>query len=156
MKKITRFYGDYGFLNNFYESPITMPFSKIEREEVIFPTAEHVYQVTKCAKKEDIEKIIDCCKTAAAAHTIGQKVERKKNWNDIKLASMCATLSFKFEQNKDLAEKLRVTKEYYLVNENDYGDTFWGVCNGIGHNFLGYSLMLVRSTLFLVDVEDLQ
>ena len=33
------------------------------------------------------------------------------------------------------------------IEGNTWNDTFWGVCNGQGQNWLGKILMLVRSEL---------
>lgn len=35
-----------------------------------------------------------------------------------------------------------------LVEGNTWGDTFWGVCRGVGENHLGWILMLVRDEMF--------
>ena len=50
----------------------------------------------------------------------------------------------KFKQNPGLAEKLLNTGERELVEGNQWGDTFWGVCSGKGENVLGKILMQVR------------
>ena len=34
-----------------------------------------------------------------------------------------------------------------LVEKNDWGDTFWGVCSGKGENYLGRLLMQVRKEI---------
>jgi hypothetical protein len=34
-----------------------------------------------------------------------------------------------------------------LIEGNTWGDTFWGVCNGVGENNLGKTLMNVREIL---------
>jgi hypothetical protein len=39
------------------------------------------------------------------------------------------------------------TGDTQLIEENTWGDTFWGVCNGIGKNMLGIILMDVRRAL---------
>lgn len=42
-------------------------------------------------------------------------------------------------------EKLLATNDEELVFENSYGDTFLGVCEGEGENYLGTALMEIRS-----------
>jgi predicted NAD-dependent protein-ADP-ribosyltransferase YbiA (DUF1768 family) len=39
------------------------------------------------------------------------------------------------------------TGDAELIEGNDWGDTFWGVCGGKGNNFLGKLLMEVRKEL---------
>jgi len=53
----------------------------------------------------------------------------------------------KFEQNPDLAAKLIATGDEELVEGNTWGDTYWGVCRGVGQNKLGKILMNVRQEL---------
>ena len=39
------------------------------------------------------------------------------------------------------------TGDAELVEGNTWNDTYWGVCNGVGHNHLGKILMQVRQEL---------
>lgn len=47
----------------------------------------------------------------------------------------------------DLRDKLLATKNATLIEGNTWGDTYWGVCRGIGDNTLGVLLMQVRSEI---------
>jgi predicted NAD-dependent protein-ADP-ribosyltransferase YbiA (DUF1768 family) len=42
---------------------------------------------------------------------------------------------------------LDATGDRKLVEGNYWHDTFWGVCNGVGENYLGEILMHVRQEL---------
>ena len=53
----------------------------------------------------------------------------------------------KFNQNLDLKAKLLETGNAELEEGNTWGDTCWGICNGIGKNMLGQILMRVRTQL---------
>ncbi len=53
----------------------------------------------------------------------------------------------KFLKHRDLAEMLFATGSAELIEENSWGDTFWGVCEGEGENRLGRVLMEVRDEL---------
>ena len=53
----------------------------------------------------------------------------------------------KFKQNPELKQKLLETGNQELIEGNTWNDTFWGVCNGQGQNWLGKILMLARSEL---------
>ena len=46
-----------------------------------------------------------------------------------------------------LALRLVETGTEELVEGNDWGDTYWGVCKGTGKNMLGKILMEVREEL---------
>ena len=69
----------------------------------------------------------------------------RADWNDIRVKVMYLILKAKFGQNPDLLEKLLATGDTYLMEGNTWHDTFWGVCNGHGENWLGRLLMQVRS-----------
>jgi predicted NAD-dependent protein-ADP-ribosyltransferase YbiA (DUF1768 family) len=47
----------------------------------------------------------------------------------------------KFIQNEDLRKLLLDTGTSELIEDNNWHDTFWGVCNGVGANKLGEILM---------------
>ena len=53
----------------------------------------------------------------------------------------------KFLQNPDLARKLVETGDAELVEGNTWGDKVWGVCDGVGENNLGKTLMRIRDEL---------
>jgi predicted NAD-dependent protein-ADP-ribosyltransferase YbiA (DUF1768 family) len=42
----------------------------------------------------------------------------------------------KFTRNKSLGDKLLETGDKYLEETNHWHDTCWGVCNGVGTNWL--------------------
>ena len=44
-------------------------------------------------------------------------------------------------------QKLIDTGDIELVEVNSWGDTFYGVCNGVGENHLGKLLMKIRKEL---------
>jgi predicted NAD-dependent protein-ADP-ribosyltransferase YbiA (DUF1768 family) len=46
-----------------------------------------------------------------------------------------------------LREKLIDTGDRQLIEANDWGDTFFGVCDGVGRNHLGEILMKIRSNI---------
>jgi hypothetical protein len=48
-----------------------------------------------------------------------------------------------------LKQLLLATGDKELIEGNTWGDTFWGVCNGIGQNHLGKILMAKRTELKL-------
>ena len=52
----------------------------------------------------------------------------------------------KFTQNPELLKRLKQIKGP-ISEENTWGDTFWGICEGKGENNLGKILMEVRDSL---------
>jgi hypothetical protein len=68
----------------------------------------------------------------------------RADWEDIRLEVMLNLLRQKFAPGSELRTKLETTTPHELVEGNTWGDTFWGVCNGVGQNNLGRLLMQVR------------
>ncbi len=77
---------------------------------------------------------------------MGQRVTLRENWEETKIALMGIILHEKFKQHPDLKQILIHTGVEELVEGNQHGDTFWGVCRGIGQNHLGMLLMDLRAT----------
>lgn len=138
MDVISKFTGEYGFLSNFYFSPIYVG-------DDSYRTLEHAYQAAKTLDLEEKKQVRDC-QTPGQAKRLGRKVTLRSDWDDVKIDIMLHLLRLKF-QDKDLADKLIATGDAILVEGNTWGDTFWGVCKGKGHNFLGKLLENVRSEL---------
>lgn len=135
---IDKFRGKYWFLSNFYES-------SIEDENITYPTVEHYFQAQKTLNREEKLKIAKATKPAKAKK-IGRQVNLRKDWEDIKLQVMEKALRLKF-QNPDLRKKLIATGDKELIEGNQWGDRYWGVCNGSGKNKLGKLLMKIRKEL---------
>lgn len=136
---IDEFRGEYRFLSNFYRAPIVC-------EGEVFPTVEHAYQ---CAKTLDAQERAHIMKanTPGVAKKRGRNVTVRPNWDEVKVDIMTYLVCEKFTQHPHLAEKLVATGDKWLVEGNDWGDTFWGVCNSEGENKLGRILMEVRTAL---------
>ena len=52
----------------------------------------------------------------------------------------------KFKDHPELAAKL-VAIDEEIFEDNSWGDTYWGQCNGVGNNWLGIILMEERDKL---------
>ena len=68
-------------------------------------------------------------------------------WDDLRLGIMERVLRAKFRPETGLAEMLAATGSAQLIEENWWGDTFWGKVDGIGQNRLGRLLMGIRAEL---------
>lgn len=133
---IDSFKGSFFYLSNFYPAPIEMG-------EFIFPTSEHMYQAAKSNDMNQWKEII-ACGSPAEAKRLGRHLTLRPDWEQIKIDVMTEIVELKFKQNKELYWKLWATRDYDLVESNTWGDTFWGVCNGVGENHLGIILMNIR------------
>ena len=140
---INTFKGTHGFLSNF--SP-----SLIRYEGLMYPTVEHAYQATKA---QNFSEKVEICGAATPvdAKRMGKEVLMTPqdiiNWNKKKLTVMEELLRLKFLEGSVLGRLLVDTGSHELVEGNWWGDTFWGVCRGVGENNLGKLLMKIRSDI---------
>lgn len=132
-----QFRGKYAFLSNFYEAPITV-------EGLRFRCVEAAFQAAKCPQRaKEFENL-----NGSEAKHLGRKVALRPDWEEEKLEIMYLLLVAKFTQHPELAEKLKATSEP-IVEDNSWGDTYWGKCNGRGQNHLGKLLEHLKLTLSL-------
>jgi ribA/ribD-fused uncharacterized protein len=137
---ITEFKDQYHWLSNFCWSPFVY-------RGITFNTNEHFYQAHKCRRSIDFMKIVDCEKPGQTKR-LGKIVDRSDDWNqEYSLDVMKKGIYHKFNQNKDLKQKLINTGDIQLIEGNYWNDTFWGFClkTETGENNLGKILMLARS-----------
>jgi len=149
MRKIDRFDGDNKFLSNF-------PPAQVVFDGMYFESVEHAYQAAKTFSIECRErlamteslwgpfKISDF--TAAEAKRYGRKLPLRPDWEIVKIPVMLELLRKKFA-DPYLRSLLHSTGDAELIEGNWWGDTFWGVCNGVGENHLGKLLMQVREEI---------
>jgi N-glycosidase YbiA len=137
---INRFEGVYSFLSNFYPCPITFDGDK-------YDSVEHAYQAAKTTDAEERIKFQSYRMTPAGeAKRLGRLVTLRKDWEQVKNPVMLDLLRKKFLGTK-FTYLLGDTGSEELVEGNWWGDTYWGVCNGVGENYLGKLLMQVRSEI---------
>jgi len=130
-----RFRGYYDFLSNFYPCDIAIG-------GITFPSSENAYHYFRTNDEDAKKKFIVL--PPAGAKKLAKKCRTKPNWDEIKLGVMRYVCEQKFAQNSYLALLLIDTLGETLIEHNWWGDTFWGVCNGIGENHLGKILMDIR------------
>lgn len=136
MNEISKFDGAYRFLSNFYEAPVTY-------RGYQFPNNEAAFQAAKCP-----ERMAEFCDlNPSAAKRLGRRVQLRPEWESIKDDVMYTVCKAKFLQNVDLLNKLLDTGDAELIEGNTWGDKVWGVCNGVGENNLGKTLMHIRNEL---------
>lgn len=137
---IKEFTGKYEFLSNFWHSPF-------EYEGITYPTNEHFFQAMKSQLPAE-RKIIAAAVTPGQAKRFGRQCVLRPDWERVKDEVMLTGLRIKFS-NPTLRTQLIMTGDEELVEGNWWGDTYWGVCNGVGKNRLGKLLMQVREEIKL-------
>tara|TARA_R100000656_G_scaffold104176_1_gene75962 strand:- start:22188 stop:22634 length:447 start_codon:yes stop_codon:yes gene_type:complete len=135
---IRSFKGRHSFLSNFYPAVVTW-------EGRVWPTVEHAYQATK-TEDENEREWVDACETAGQAKRMGENLTLRDGWDEMKVDVMRDLLQLKF-QAEPVRSWLLDTGTAQLIEDNSWGDTFWGVCRGKGENHLGRLLMEVRQGL---------
>ncbi len=136
---IERFAGDYAFLSNFHRSDVVL-------DGVTYPTLEHAFQAAKTTDP-DQRQAIRQAPSPGVAKRLGRKVDLTDDWDERRLSVMHALLVDKFTRHPELGAALLATGERELVEGNHWGDRFWGVCDGVGHNRLGQLLTAIRTQL---------
>jgi len=135
---ISDFRGPYKWLSNFGASEFRIGIKRYE-------TNEHYYQAEKALDEAEHEHV-RTAGTPGRAKRRGQKVKLREDWEQIKLSVMEEGLRRKF-LIPELREKLMATGHQHLMEGNDWGDSYWGVCDGEGLNHLGRLLMDIREEI---------
>lgn len=136
---IDRFTGRYHFLSNFH-------FCKVDYRGIVYRSSEHAYQAAKFTDPKE-KKIVSRIYRPSGAKQYAGRHKHDRDPNFDKLRVMEEILRIKFS-NRHLQEKLLDTIPHELVEGNDWGDTYWGVSAGAGHNHLGIILMRIRYDIF--------
>ena len=136
---IGSFNGEYEFLSNFYPSPISF-------DGILYPTNEHAFQAYKSLSREERLDIANSA-TPGIAKRKGRKIILRRDWEQIKDNVMEFCLRKKFTEHLDLQKKLLETGDAILIEGNTWGDTYWGMCAGVGENKLGQLLMKIREEI---------
>lgn len=134
---IDYFREEYEFLSNFYPT-------KVMFDGITYYNSEAAYQAQKCLHPED--RLQFALLASDQAKRLGQKVERRSDWDDVKCGIMEQIVYAKFTQNPTLAQALLDTGEKPLKEGNYWKDLYWGVDlkSGEGENHLGKILMDLR------------
>lgn len=137
------FRGPRFFLSNFYPATVALLVGPV------FPTSEHAYVWHKFLEPAD-QALIEMAPTAKDAKRLGGRrggLTQRGDWDLVKLEVMRKVVLLKFRQHEDLRLALCATGNEPLIEENEWGDRYWGTCNGVGENWLGKVLMEVREQL---------
>lgn len=133
------FFEEYRCFSNFHVLKTPIVFS----DGITYPTSEHLYMALKTLNL-DVRKAISLASTGAKAKALGREVLLRPDWDRFHTKAMYLAVKEKFDANEDIREILLSTGLLYLEETNWWNDTFWGVCDGVGENMLGKTLMQVR------------
>lgn len=142
---------DYDFLSNFHPSPMTLQAGMFVPDVapsmigVRVPTAEHAFQASKAVTSWEAFGIA-LADDPGRAKGLGQRCQLRPDWEVVKVGIMRHIVRDKFTDPL-LAEKLLGTSNMILIEGNAWHDTFWGMFDGEGLNWLGLILMQVRNEL---------
>lgn len=148
MEPIDRFTGEWGWLSNFYPSPLILNGEP-------YPTVEHAYQASKCVNSLDAEAIRNT-PNPGSAKAWGRRIKIRPDWDEIKVGIMRELVAQKFRPNSELGNRLQATGDRPLIEGNHWGDRFWGCTRPtsnlhsgewVGLNWLGELLMRQREAL---------
>lgn len=135
VEPITSFQGEHRFLSNFWPATVWFDgftYSSVEHAYVAAKTLDQVARMTICQMS-----------SPGQVKRFGRGLVLRPDWELVKLPVMEDLLKRKFA-HADLRERLQLTAPRMLIEGNTWGDTFWGVCNGVGENHLGKLLMKIR------------
>jgi ribA/ribD-fused uncharacterized protein len=132
-----QFRGKFYFLSNFYPCTIVIDGFEYQSAEAAFQgqkSIQHAHLFTG-----DI--------TPLEAKRLGRRIPIDVHeWNARRLEVMKRVVWAKFAQNPKL-RKLLIAVTEPIVEDNTWGDTYWGKCRGVGSNHLGQILQEVRDSL---------
>lgn len=134
-KPIDKFDGEFRWLSNFYHCDVTY-------EGQSYKSSEGAYQAAKTLDPIERSKFENV--SAGMSKKMGKKLKLRLDWEEVKDNVMREIIKCKFEQNPNLMTNLINTGNRELVEGNYWGDTYWGVCRGVGKNMLGKLLMELR------------
>lgn len=132
------FRGAYRWLSNFWTCAIVY-------DGDLYLSTEHAYQAAKTPDRNIRKEVMRL--SCADARRWGQKILLRSDWEEVKLQVMMDVNWFKFASNDALKRLLLETEDAELVENNNWSDRYWGVCNGVGENNLGKILMQIRDEL---------
>ena len=153
MAEIKGFSGENEFLSNFFIAPMEMVIKGTRFRFRCSETAYQMFKVFSNWKNPTTGELgramafsIDAF-TPGRAKRLGKKLPiDEQYWKSVRVEVMKTVLKAKFGSPL-LRDRLLATGDAYLEETNDWNDTFWGVCNGIGENMLGKLLMQLRAEI---------
>ena len=136
--QIKGFFLKYRFLSNF-------ELGDVIHDGIKYPSSENAYQAAKSLDPEIRKQFVDI--SPSDSKKLGRKIEVREDWEEVKYGIMYKIVLDKFSRNYQLGDLLVETGDKYLEETNHWKDKIWGVCDGVGTNWLGKILMDVRTQI---------
>lgn len=134
-RAICGFSGACRWLSNF--APV-----QVQLDYEYYPSVEHAYQAAKTPDPYK-RRAMACVHDPKIVKRLGSDIKVGAGWHARKLDVMLDLLIQKFAQ-EPYKSQLEATHDWHLIEANHWGDTFWGICNGVGENHLGRLIEQVR------------
>ncbi len=112
------YYEEFG---NFYKCAFTV-------DDITFSCTEQFYQYKKCDNNQELQDQIIKETNPKKMWAIGQKCVLPTNWEIMKKEIMTLANYHKFNQNRNLANKLINTNNADIIFNENNGD-FWDITN---------------------------
>ena len=146
---IKGFFEDHRFLSNHHLCSIWF-----EGRE--YPSTENAYQASKFP--DNLRKQFQDM-SPVDAKSLGNKLKMSDNelvyWDRKRIDVMAQINMYKFSAHPDIRKLLLDTDGKLLVEENYWGDVFWGMYKSKGDNNLGKILMKVRSFWLAIENQNI-
>ena len=136
--QIKGFFDEYRYLSNFEVAEVVF-------EGVKYPSTENAYQAAKSIDPEVRKKFVNI--TPSESKKLGRQIQIREDWEQVKYRVMYEIVFDKFTRHSKLGDLLLETGDRYLEETNHWSDKIWGVCDGVGTNWLGKILMDVRNQI---------
>ena len=146
------FNNEGSFLSNFYPCDITLP-AEGNLPELDFNSVENAYMAWKTIDLSQRLFLQSISAKEAKEYSVEGNIQLRDDYSDEgRLQIMQILLQQKFsDKNIELKKMLIETGECPIIEANDWGDVFFGVCyeKGYGLNHLGRLIMKIRDDISL-------
>lgn len=156
------FQGEKDFLSNMYRQPIhfNQQHEIFVADDFVYPSTENLYHALKCQHIGDRIKFTKC--TPFESKKLSKTMYVRPDWDDkMKIEAMKLCTDLKYDYNIDLQDKLLAVTDDIIVEENNWGDDFWGMVYNyakghfVGQNNLGHILTFKREQIRINRNYDL-
>lgn len=130
----------YFFLSNFFPCQLY----DIDFPDITYMSVEAAFQAAKVTTHSERTAFSEA--DPSTAKRLGRRVRLRPDWESVKDSIMEQYLRQKFSPGSRLATRL-VSVDEPIVEDNTWGDRYWGRVNGVGKNMLGILLERIRAEL---------
>lgn len=133
------------FIKNWFSNMLPLD-EPLIYQGIKYHTVENFYQAMKLPKDAIDKRRYIASLDPYGAKREGRKLQIRSDWEEIKLEVMEYALRFKFAPGTSWHSKLMATGKDDIIENNNWGDEFWGISvkTGKGRNHMGKILMKLR------------